>query len=61
MDDVHNTLNSTDGERESRKGILDEAFRVFLKSMPPIARAHMESTIPQALLPKSFGFVRIPV
>ncbi len=48
MDDVHNTVNSTDGEGESRKSNIDEAFRVFQKSMlTSIARAHMESTIPQ--------------
>jgi hypothetical protein len=50
MDDVHNTLNSTDGEGELRKEIVDDAFRVFQKAMPFIAKALMESTIPQTFL-----------
>jgi hypothetical protein len=50
MYDVQKTVSSTDGEGEARQGILDDAFRVFREAMPPIARAHMESTIPQALL-----------
>ncbi len=37
-------------EGSSRKVELDDAFRAFQEAMPPIARAHMESTIPQALL-----------
>jgi hypothetical protein len=57
MDEVHNTVTLSDGEGDSRKGIVSDAFTVFQKAMPPIARAHMESTIPQALLDE-FRFCR---
>lgn len=41
MDDVHNTVNSIEGEGESRKGIVIDAFKAFQKAMHPIDRAQI--------------------